>query len=248
VLGRIVESQQAGRLAGKARSHIVLTSILTADSCEYPIDARIVEAGPFDVEDNVVLGRGHAERDAFMLLFPPTTIYQLLRIPSRGPKLVVDTKTPLTIKLMQAVYPPGSESENEIRALQAKIDQLERHISNLEAGGSRTSLSSGEENRPPIAAPCSGSVISPSRPIMYKDVVLRPVRNMTAYQVRLYLNGNQVALLPPCYGSMVPLPTHSFYLESFANLLTTGGQTQVEVKVVPNIDESGWDIVWERNH
>jgi hypothetical protein len=248
VLGQIVESQQAGRLTGKARSHIVLTSILTADSCEYPIDAKIVEAGPFDVEDNVVLGRGHAERDAFLLLFPPTTIYQVLRIPSRGPKLVVDTETPLTIKLMQPVYPPASGSENEINALHAKIDQLERHISNLEAGGgSRTSVPSREDPRPLIAAPCSGSVISPSRPIMYKDVVLRPVRNMTPYQVRLYLNGNQVALLPPCYGSMVLMPTYSFYLESFANLLTTDGQTQVEVKVVPNIDESGWDIVWDRN-
>src|SRR6476659_861839 len=101
VYGQIVESQQAGRLWGKAQSRIVLTSILTSDLCEYPIDARIVEAGHFNVEDNIVSGRGHAKRDAFLLSFPPTTLYQVLRTPSRGPKLVLGGETPLTIKLMQ---------------------------------------------------------------------------------------------------------------------------------------------------
>src|SRR5215470_10864190 len=67
VLGRIIESEQAGRLHGKARAHIVLTSILTSDSCEYPVDAKIIEAGRFDVEDNVVWGRGHTKRDALLL-------------------------------------------------------------------------------------------------------------------------------------------------------------------------------------
>src|SRR5215831_6726213 len=45
VLGQIVESQEAGRLRGKARSHIVLTAILVDDFCEYSIDGKILEAG-----------------------------------------------------------------------------------------------------------------------------------------------------------------------------------------------------------
>jgi hypothetical protein len=252
VIGQVVESQQAGRLWGKARAHIVLTSILTPDLCEYPIDAKIVEAGAFNVADNVVSGNGHAKRDAVLLLFPPTTLYQVLRIPSRGPKLVLNTETPITIKLMQPLYPEqelSSSSDNDLNALHLKISQLERYISNLEAaGGSRTSISSGEGLRPLIPAPCPApTAISPTPPIMYRDTVLRPVRNSTPYHVHLYLNGTPVALLPPCYSSMVLMPTYAFRLESVASLLTSEGQTQVEVKVVRNIDGTGWDIVWDRN-
>src|SRR5215831_2339513 len=230
VLGQIVESEQAGRLYGKARSHIVLTSILTAD-CEYPIDAKILEAGRFNVEDNVVQGRGHAKRDAFLLLFPPTTLYQLIRIPGRGPKLVLDAETPLTIKLMQPIYPDealSSSSPNELSALHAKIDQLERHISGLEAAiDARTSVFSADEPRPLIAAPCpAASIRSPASPISYKEGVLRSVRNLTPYHVRLFMNGSQVATLAPCYNSMVMMPSYPFHLESVANLLTTEGQTQ----------------------
>jgi len=247
ILGQIVESQEAGRLVGKAQAHIILTSILTADLCEYPIDAKILAAGRFDAEDNVVLGRGHANRDALLLLFPPTTIYQVLRIPGRGPKLVLDSETPLTIKLMQPLHPEqalSSSSEGE-SALRARIDQLERRILNLEtAVGSKTPSSWDGEPRFLFSAACEATVTAPSGPITYKDTVLRPVRNLTPYHVRLHLNGRPVAAFPPCYGSMVPMPSYPFYLESFASLLTTEGQSQVEVKVVPNTDENGWDIVW----
>src|SRR5881628_16113 len=63
VLGTIVESKKAGHFFGKARARIALTSILTSDFCEYPIDARIIEAGRNKVEEDVVFGRGHAHRD-----------------------------------------------------------------------------------------------------------------------------------------------------------------------------------------
>src|SRR2546425_2431735 len=95
VLGNVMESKQAGRLVGRAQTQIVLTSILTADSCEYPIDAKALEAGRYTAtRDGVVVGRGHARRDLFEVLFPPTTIYQLIRIPSRGPSLVLDCRNP----------------------------------------------------------------------------------------------------------------------------------------------------------
>src|SRR5438046_10213928 len=45
VLGNVMESKQAGRLVGRAQTQIILTSILTADSCEYPRDRRILDAG-----------------------------------------------------------------------------------------------------------------------------------------------------------------------------------------------------------
>ena len=90
VLGTIVESKEAGRIYGKARLRITLTSILTSDLCQYPIVAKIIEGGRHKVEDEVVFGRGHAHRDLVALFFPATTIYQVLRTPSRGPKLALN--------------------------------------------------------------------------------------------------------------------------------------------------------------
>jgi hypothetical protein len=112
VLGTIIESKQAGRIFGKARLKVTLHSILTSDFCEYPIDAKVIDVGRHKVKDEVVLGAGHAQRDVVALLFPPTTIYQLLRIPSRGPRLVLDNETALNIKLMQ----PVSLAETPTRA------------------------------------------------------------------------------------------------------------------------------------
>src|SRR5262249_34088973 len=87
VVASIVESKQAGRLFGKARLRMTLDSIVTSDFCEYPIEAKLIDAGRQEVDKDVVFGSGHLKRDIVTLLFPPTTIYQLLRIPSRGPKL-----------------------------------------------------------------------------------------------------------------------------------------------------------------
>jgi hypothetical protein len=129
IMGIIAESKEAGRFHGKARLRITLTSILTSDFCEYPIDAKVIEAGRYKVEDNVVWGRGHARRDVLALLFPPTTMYQLLRIPSRGPKLALDNETPLSIKLLEplslADTPSRLGKDDPAGALRARIDQLE---------------------------------------------------------------------------------------------------------------------------
>src|SRR5207249_5047152 len=115
LLGNLMESKQAGRLVGRAQTQIVLTSILTADSCEYPIDAKTLEAGRYRAnKDGVVVGRGHARRDLFELLFPPTTIYQLIRIPSRGPSLVLDAENPITIKLMEPLTAQSAVSQAEV--------------------------------------------------------------------------------------------------------------------------------------
>src|SRR3989441_5276992 len=115
VLGNVMESKQAGRLVGRAQTQIVLTSIFTADSCEYPIDAKILEAGRYTANrEGVIVGRGHARRDLFELLFPPTTIYQLIRIPSRGPSLVIDSETPITIKLMEPLTAQSAGSQGEV--------------------------------------------------------------------------------------------------------------------------------------
>src|SRR5262249_40212536 len=177
VLGNLMESKQAGRLVGRAQAQIVLTSILTADSCEYPIDAKILEAGRYRANgDGVVVGRGHARSDLFKLLFPPTTIYQLIRIPSRGPSLVIGVETPITIKLMEPLTAQSAVSHAEIAP----------------------SLPVPSASAPARVGCAASRVQTPLWPGSRK--LFYPIRNTTPYQVRVYVNGRPVEVLPPCYG------------------------------------------------
>jgi hypothetical protein len=250
ILGTIVESKEAGHIYGKARLKITLTSILTSDLCEYPIDAKIIEAGRHKVEDDVVLGRGHAHRDLVALLFPPTTIYQVLRIPSRGPKLVLDNETPLNIKLLEPVSladPPVRLSENDqFGALRTRIDQIEHDFSAIKAEFGQ------QPPRPPeqravrtISDVCAVSRFGSAFPLVRATTtILRPVRNLTPYHVSIYVDHRPVLIMPPCFGpSMIATPATEFRLEAIATLLTTGGQKQLPLKVVPTADDKGWDIV-----
>jgi hypothetical protein len=233
VLATIIDSKQAGHFHGKAKARLALTSILTSDFCEYPIEATIVEAGRFNVEDGVIVGRGHAKRDAIALFFPPTTVYQLLRTPSRGPKLVVDNETALTIKLLQ----PVSLSE-------ASMLRAERDSSNLRTSSVPVLPPREQEVARSFSGPCSGMDRNPPlRPLVQKTSVVRPVRNLTPYYVSVYLDRTAITVLPPCYGpSMITTPTAEFKLEAAASLVMIGGQKQIQVKIVPGTGGYGWDI------
>ena len=221
VLGNVMESKQAGRLVGRAQTQIVLTSIFTADSCEYPIDAKILEAGRYTAtRDGVVVGRGHARRDLFEVLFPPTTIYQLIRIPSRGPSLVLDAETPITIKLMEPLAAQSAVSQAEVAP----------SFPSAPAPARLDCATSGAQT-----IPWPGI-----RQIFY------PIRNRTPYKARLYMNGRPVSVLPPCYGpTMLIAFTSNFRLAATAVLATRQGQREVKLQIVPNENEDGWDIVDE---
>jgi hypothetical protein len=42
---------------------------------------------------------------------------------------------------------------------------------------------------------------------------------------------------------MIATPANEFRLEAIANLPTTGGQKQIALKVIPTVDDKGWDII-----
>ena len=250
VLGTIVESREAGRIFGRARLKITLRSILTSDLCEYPIDAKIIEAGHYKVEDEVVFGRGHAHRDLAAFLFPPTTIYQVLRIPGRGPKLVLDNETPLNIKLLEAVSlaetPARLGQNDEFGALRTRMDQIEHDFSLLKTALEQQAPRPQEQRAARMVSDvCAVSRFSSGFPLVRAtNTILRPVRNLTPYHVSVYVDHRAVLIMPPCYGpSMIATPATEFRLEAIANLPTTGGQKQIALKVVPSADDKGWDIV-----
>jgi len=247
VLASIVESKQAGRLFGKARLRMTLNSILTSDLCEYPIDAKIIEAGRQKVEENVVFGRGHLKRDIVTLLFPPTTVYQLLRIPSRGPKLVIDNETAMTIKFMEPVSLGGgtkvAAANEEVRNLRARLDELEKELANIQETPQLQTPPARQQRveRTPSDI-CFRNPASPARVLVNGSKVTRPIRNLTPYHVSVYLNRTPITILPPCFGpSMIETPPTEFRLEVVASMLTAGGQKQIPLTVVPT--ENGWDVV-----
>src|SRR5262249_34294078 len=192
VLATIVESKQAGHFHGKAHFRLALSSILTSDFCEYPINAKIIEASRRKVQDEVVWGRGHARRDLVALLFPPTTVYQLVRLPSRGPKLIVDNETPMTIKIMETVSlgeTPTRLSENDPPSVQTIVPARD---------------AARDPVRPALvtrtaADICWTGAVAPARTLVRDGKVVRPIRNLTPYHVSLLLDNSPVMILPPCF-------------------------------------------------
>ena len=66
--------------------------------------------------DGGLQGPGHAKRDTFFLLFPPTTVFQLMATPKRGPDIVLPVETRLHVKLMNPIY---VETQTKVTALPA---------------------------------------------------------------------------------------------------------------------------------
>src|SRR5688572_6377583 len=107
VVGRIVTTDRAGHLAGRASMDIRLQEIITPTGEVYDgVSTKIVEVVKKKGQKAVVKadgglqGPGHAKRDTFSLLFPPTTVFQLMATPKRGPDIVLPVETRLHVKLM----------------------------------------------------------------------------------------------------------------------------------------------------
>jgi len=110
VVGRIVKSQRAGHFIGHSQLDIKVQEISTPSGAVYDLTGKIVDIGKAkgrkgDVNaEGVIKGPGHAGRDTFFLLFPPTTLFQLLATPKRGPDVVIPVETRVFVKLMTPIY------------------------------------------------------------------------------------------------------------------------------------------------
>jgi hypothetical protein len=111
VVGRVVKSDRAGHFIGRSSIDIRIQEIITPTGEAYDgLTAKIVDVAKKKGEkgevkrDGVIQGPVHRERDTFLLLFPPTTVFQLLAIPKRGPDVVLPVETRLYVKLMNPIY------------------------------------------------------------------------------------------------------------------------------------------------
>src|SRR4029453_3357859 len=90
VVCRVVMSERAGHFFGRAAMDIRLQEIITPSGEVYDgVSAKIVDVGKKKGQkgevkaDGGIQGPVHRARDTFLLLFPPTTLFQLLQ--TRGP-------------------------------------------------------------------------------------------------------------------------------------------------------------------
>src|SRR5438132_10370143 len=111
VVGRVLRSQRAGHFIGRSQMDIGIEEIITPAGDVYDgVSARIIDVGKRKGENGEVKADGgiqgpvHRTRDTFLLLFPPTTLVQLLSIPKRAPDIVLPVETRLYVKLMTPIY------------------------------------------------------------------------------------------------------------------------------------------------
>jgi len=225
IIGKMESSAEAGRLWGRARAHLAFSSILMPDFCEYPIDATLIGTKKYQVREEVIIGRGHARRDALALLFPPTTLYQLIRLPARGPKLSIREEEQLVIKLVQPAYLARSQSDQTA----ASIEQT------------RQSATPATASKPPnLECPklYNGGMVLPAR-----SGSLRSFRNATVYDVVLYANGIPVGTIASCSESVLSLPRGEVKLKAIATVPEDNGQREVEAALGLNDKLTGWQVL-----
>jgi hypothetical protein len=111
VVGRVVKAGRAGHFIGHSNIDIRVQEIITPTGEAYDgLTAKIVDVAKKKGEkgevkrDGIIQGPSHAGRDAFLLLFPPTTLFQLMATPRRGPDVVLPVETRLYVKLMSPIY------------------------------------------------------------------------------------------------------------------------------------------------
>jgi hypothetical protein len=228
-------STQAGRLWGRAKAEVVFTSILTPNFCEYPIDATLIQAGNHQVREEVIVGRGHARRDVLALLFPPTTLYQLIRLPARGPKLILDDEAQFTVKLLQPVY--AARSANQTAAAPSPP---------AETPGRQPSSTSVTERR---SASSSCAEIRGRRlalPTRFRQGILRPFQNTTPYEVVVYQNRAVLGTIAPCSESVLMVPRGGVNLKAIATIPEDQGQREVEAALGLNDRQTGWQVLLPR--
>jgi hypothetical protein len=111
VVGRVVRTDRAGHFFGRSMMDIRMEKIVTPSGDVYDglttkvVDVNKTKGKQGEIRsDGEIQGPTHRKRDAFFLVFPPTTLFQLMALPARGPNIVLPPETRLQIKLMTPIY------------------------------------------------------------------------------------------------------------------------------------------------
>src|SRR5215471_914456 len=111
VVGRVMKTGRAGHFFGRSKLDVRIQQIITPAGAVYDgLSTKVVDIGKMKgqkgrVKANAEIhGPVHRERDTLLLLFPPTTLFQLMNTPKRGPDVVLPVETRLFVKLLTPIY------------------------------------------------------------------------------------------------------------------------------------------------
>ncbi len=104
--GRLADYKDPGRLVGKGWLRLEFDRLILPDT-EVPISTRVVSVHHFKLDSaGRIQGQGHVTRDALAWFVPVLWPVQLMRLPGRGPRLVLRGEMPLTVRLLDDVVLP----------------------------------------------------------------------------------------------------------------------------------------------
>src|SRR5215468_2944561 len=129
VVGRVVMSERAGHFFGRSQLDIRVQQIITPTGEVYDgVSSKIIDFAKKKGQkgevkaDGGIQGPVHRGRDTFLLVFPPTTLFQLMATPKRGPDIVLPVESRLYVKLMTPIYVETLDQQQRIsQALPAPL-------------------------------------------------------------------------------------------------------------------------------
>jgi hypothetical protein len=107
--GRFQDYKDPGHFVGKGWMELSFDRMYVGNRV-YPVSAKVVQVPKYRVDQQGrILGNGHAVKDVVTWLIPVLWPIDLINLPRRGPRPVLQPETRLTLELMDDVGIPESE-------------------------------------------------------------------------------------------------------------------------------------------
>jgi hypothetical protein len=111
LVGEFEEYKDPGHFVGKGWLELRFDRMVIEPDTVIPIDARVVDVPGYRVDNKGrILGKGHATRDVVLWTIPILWPIDLLMLPMRGPRPTLKEETHLTIKMMDDLPVPATET------------------------------------------------------------------------------------------------------------------------------------------
>jgi len=185
VVGRVIRTDRAGHFIGRATIDIRMEKIVTPNGDVYDgLSTKVVDLSNNKgrkgqvKSDGEIEGPVHRKRDAFFLLFPPTTIFQLIAIPARGPDVLLPAETRLYVKLMNPIYVERQIAE-QVPAMPMQAPQMQlppmRVPQSMAAPIPQSPVPAAQSMPVPVPQPMIPQTVI-TQPIMVQPVMPQAVR------------------------------------------------------------------------
>jgi hypothetical protein len=111
LVGRFEDFKDPGHFVGKGWMELKFDRMVIEPDTVIPVDARVVDVPGYKVDNQGrILGKGHATRDIVTWCIPVLWPIDLLMLPMRGPRPTLKEETRLTLKVMDDLGVPNSDT------------------------------------------------------------------------------------------------------------------------------------------